>query len=235
RNPQRQRPQKRPLSLQGRGSELVAQTHHVDPGIDVDVDVDLDRGAAQAGLAGGFDIDITNLGVDHPVVVEHVVSADLCCQTPGVFQAEAVKAGALGGAAQLFIEEPGEVHTGTHVGLEGRTVIQRVVHRADSRRQVLDAAQLVDDTGHADVVAERGGSQQLDTDLVGQHVGKVQTQLGVAVQSGAGTGQRCASQFYCATALTRINSGRAGADDNASGLVGLGEGSRQQSGNKQQA
>src|SRR5690554_7777488 len=131
------------MSLQGRGSELVAQTHHVDPGIDVDVDFGLLHAESSGALDGSFgiDIDIANLGVDHPFVAEHIVSTNLEGQAKGVVQLQAAEALRLPGAAQVFLEEGGVVQTYANVGLERRTVGQRVVHHAHGRRQVLDIRQ----------------------------------------------------------------------------------------------
>src|SRR5690606_6754197 len=208
-----------------------------------DVDVDFEAAyAVQIGLAGGVDIDIAHLRVDHPVVAEHIVGPDLGSQTPGVVQAEAVEVLPFGSTAELFVEEPGVIDAGADIGLERRGVVQRVVHHAQRWRQVLDAAQLAIQpgkaalqTGNAYVMAERGSRQQLDPYLVGDHVSKVQTQLSVAVQSGLSAQVAQGAMFDAGTVLTRINSDRAGADNDVTGLVGLGDGSRQQSGNKQQA
>src|SRR5690606_25975026 len=105
--------------------------------------------------------------------------------------------------------------------------------------QVLDIGQLAiqaaAETFYAHFMAERCGSQQFYTDLVGHHVDEVQAQLGVAVQSCSGAADGGAIEAELATILTRINSDRAGADNDVTGLVGLGDGSRLQSGNKQQA
>src|SRR5690606_34683556 len=114
------------------------------------------------------------------------------------------------------------------IGLEGRLAVQRIIDNAQGRWQVLEAAEFAikrcAKTFYAHVVAERGGCQQLDTNLVGQHIGEVQTQLGVAVQCGC-AGSCCSADFDSAAIFTRINSNRTSADDNVPRLVGLGQGS----------
>ncbi|MNJ68592.1 hypothetical protein D3C77_648530 [compost metagenome] len=88
---------------------------------------------------------------------------------------------ALGG--QLFVEEDGVVDAHAQVGLEGGVAVQRIDHGAEGRRQVGDFAQFAIQAGNTGerahaldthIVSERRGSQQLDTNLVGEHVGEVQ-------------------------------------------------------------
>ena len=72
-------------------SELIAETYHVDERIDVDVDFDLLPGSFRVGRAGGLDVDVANLSVEHYVICQHIVHADLGSQTPGVFHVEATQ------------------------------------------------------------------------------------------------------------------------------------------------
>src|SRR5690606_31307888 len=217
-------------------SELVAQADHVDPG--VDVHVNLDPVAGQCGLAGGVDINVANLGVDHPVVVEHVIRTDLCRETPGIVQAQAAEAVVLRSAAEVFVKEPGEVHPGAHIGFEGRAVIQRIVDQADGGWQMFDASQFSVNRSaqslYAYIMTERGGRQQLDTDAVGQHVGKVQPQLSITVQRGFATQVSRYGMLDAGAVFVRINSYRASTNNDVTGLVGLGNGSGQQRRGKQQ-
>src|SRR5690606_20488130 len=119
------------------------------------------------------------------------------------------------------------------------SVIQRIVDQADGGWQMFDASQFSVNRSaqslYAHIMTEWRGGQQLDPYLVGEHVGEVQPQLGVAVQGRLAAQVACYSMLDAGTILTRINSDRAGADNDVTGLVGLGDGSCQQSGNKQQA
>ena len=77
---------------------------------------------------------------------------------------------------------------------------------------------------NANGVAERSGGQQLDAQLVGDHVGEVQTQLGIAVQRCAAAGDRAKScMFDRAAVLTRINRNRTRTNNDVPRLVGVGE------------
>lgn len=77
------------------------------------------------------------------------------------------------------------------------------------------------------VMLERGGRQQLDTEVVGDHVGEVQAQLGVAAHGGlateVGAGQRAAIDLDAGTVGFRIDRDRTGANDDVTGIVGVGE------------
>ena len=85
--------------------ELVAEADHVDEGVYVDVNFNFAEGCVVRGCLG-IDVDIANLSVEHDVVCEHVIHAYLSCQTPRVFQVQAIEAVAFGVAAQLVVEEP---------------------------------------------------------------------------------------------------------------------------------
>src|SRR5690606_3293063 len=130
---------------------------------------------------------------------------------------QAAEALRLAGAAQVFLEEGGVVQTYADVRFERRCFIQRIVDHAQGWWRVLDIGQLAiqaaAETFYAHFMAERCGSQQFYTDLVGHHVDEVQAQLGVAVQSCSGAADGGAIEAELATILTRINSYRAGADN----------------------
>ncbi|MNC73381.1 hypothetical protein D3C75_1245660 [compost metagenome] len=64
-------------------------------------------------------------------------------------------------------------------------MVQRVVHQAQGWRQLLDGAEFAVDHSkrgvlELDVMLERGGCQQFDRQVIGDHVREVQTQLSVA-------------------------------------------------------
>src|SRR5690606_25530651 len=112
------------------------------------------------------------------------------------------------------------------IGLHGGLLVHRVVDHAEGRRQVLDITQLEPAQAlGADGVFERSGGQQLDTDLVGDHVGEVQTQLGVAVQSGLEARLRSTANFDVAAVFVRIDGHGTGAHDDVASLESLGKGS----------
>ncbi|MNR22644.1 hypothetical protein D3C85_1396090 [compost metagenome] len=69
---------------------------------------------------------------------------------------------------------------------------------------------------------ERGGGQQLEADVVGQHVGESQTQLGVAVQGCLGAGHLGAVELDVAAVLVGSGSDRTGTQDEVASLVGVG-------------
>src|SRR5690606_266480 len=126
----------------------------------------------------------------------------------------------------------GRVKAHAHVGLKGGLAVQRVVPHAQGRRQVSDFAQLAIQAGfikyltqtlHMHVMGEGSGGQQLDTDLVGQHVREVQTQLGVAVHGGLGAGQSGSIHFECTTVPIRIHYYRTRSNDDVPRLVGVGK------------
>ncbi|MCY1180269.1 hypothetical protein D9M73_207010 [compost metagenome] len=75
---------------------------------------------------------------------------------------------------------------------------------------------------YADSVLEWCCGQQLDTDMVSDHVGEGQAQLGVAVERGLGAGNLRAVKFQFATVFVRSCRCSAGTDDEIAGLVGLG-------------
>ena len=78
---------------------------------------------------------------------------------------------------------------------------------------------------HADVMAERGGSQQFDTEIIGDHVGEVQAQLGVAVQRSAAAGDLAQNGVIdVAAVFVRINGDGTGTNDDVASLVGLSDG-----------
>ncbi|MNR37637.1 hypothetical protein D3C85_1556760 [compost metagenome] len=79
---------------------------------------------------------------------------------------------------------------------------------------------------------ERGGCQQFDTDMVGQHVSAGQAELGVAVQGGFGAADLGAGDGQVGAVFVRRNGGRACADDQVAGLVGLGQGGGDSKGEK---
>src|SRR5690606_12528548 len=126
------------------------------------------------------------------------------------------------------------------VRLEGRLGVERVVDQAQGRRQVSEAAQLqVTGDGsvlHVHIVGEGGGSQQLDTNAVGDHVGEVQAELGVVAQGGlaaqVGTGQTAAVDLHARAVLVGLHGDGTGTDDDVAGLVSLsgggGDGGREQ-------
>ncbi|MOA09126.1 hypothetical protein D3C78_1289350 [compost metagenome] len=78
---------------------------------------------------------------------------------------------------------------------------------------------------HAHGVLERGSRQQLDTDVVGHHVGEVQAQLGVAVQSGLGARYARAQRadVNVAAVFIRINGCGTGTHDDVAGFESLGK------------
>src|SRR5690606_13656192 len=131
---QRKRPAVRGVPAWLNGLELVAQADHVDQR--VDVDVNFYRGGVQLHGGLGADVDVANLRVDHQLVVQHVVGADLEGQAERAVEAEAVEVSSLACPGQLFIEEDGVVEAGADIGLEGRVATQRVIHCAQGRRQV---------------------------------------------------------------------------------------------------
>ena len=73
------------------------------------------------------------------------------------------------------------------------------------------------------VMGEGGGCQQLDTDLVGQHVGEVQTQLGVAVYRGLGAGQSGSINLERAAVAIGIDRHRTRTNNDVPRLVSVGE------------
>ncbi|MNP44845.1 hypothetical protein D3C76_1387230 [compost metagenome] len=70
---------------------------------------------------------------------------------------------------------------------------------------------------------ERCGGQQLDADVVGEHVGEGQAQLGVAVQSSLGARHLAAIELQVAAALVRCSGDGARAQDHVPRLVGVGD------------
>ncbi|MNP15081.1 hypothetical protein D3C76_1074240 [compost metagenome] len=76
----------------------------------------------------------------------------------------------------------------------------------------------------AHFMLERGGGQQADAQMVSEHVGAGQAQLGVAVQGGFGTADLGAGDGQAGAVFTRVDGGGAGAEDHIAGLVGLGQG-----------
>src|SRR5690606_16086639 len=98
-------------------SEFIAEADHVDHRVDVYVDFHLV--SSQIGSTGGINIDIANLSVDHEAVRQHIVSANLEGEAPGIFHVQPAEALAFGFAAQFVIEEPGVVDASANIGLEG--------------------------------------------------------------------------------------------------------------------
>ncbi|MNN64030.1 hypothetical protein D3C81_1794490 [compost metagenome] len=129
-------------------------------------------------------------------------------------------------AAQVFIEEQGVVDADTGVRLELGARLHRVVLQRQGRWQLLDVGQLAVQPAaqalDAHGVLERGGRQQLQADVVGEHVGEGQAQLGVAVQGRLGARYLVAIEFQVATAFVRRSGDGAGADDDIARLVGVG-------------
>ncbi|MCY1548400.1 hypothetical protein D9M68_845070 [compost metagenome] len=78
----------------------------------------------------------------------------------------------------------------------------------------------------ANLVFERRGRQQTDTEVVGQHEGAGQTQLGVAVD-GRLAAESGAVQFEDRAVFLRIDGSGTGAQDDVARLVGLGKGGGQ--------
>ncbi|MNP72926.1 hypothetical protein D3C76_1695670 [compost metagenome] len=70
---------------------------------------------------------------------------------------------------------------------------------------------------------ERGGGQQFQADVVGEHVGEGQAQLGIAVQCCLGTRDLAAIKFQVAAAFVGGNGDGAGTDDDITRLVGVGD------------
>src|SRR5690606_35584248 len=132
---------------------------------------------------------------------------------------------------------------GAHVGLEGRLIVQWVVHDTQGRWQVFDISQFAIQAGNpgrsthalnANLMAEGGRGQQFDPDLVGQHISKDQTQLGIAVKRGTGSASSSTIEIELAAVLARINRNRTCTNDDIASLVSLSDGSSQQSGGEQQ-
>src|SRR5690606_30544557 len=216
----------------GSGLELVAQTDHVDPRLDVHVHAGAhaESGVVHVGL--GVNVDVADLAVDHQVVGQHVVRADLGSPAPAVGGLQVAEAGGFCLAAGVAIHEPGVVDAGAHVRLEGRLGVERVVDEAQGRRQVREAAQL-QVTGDGSVLPVHiagggGGCQRLETYAVGHHVGEVQAELGVVAQGGlaaqVGTGQTAAVDLHARAVLVGLHGDGTGTDDDVAGLVSLGGG-----------
>src|SRR5690554_4412859 len=214
---------RRGVSFLGR-LELVAQADHVDHGVDVHIDVHRRGAEFQGGL--GADVDVTDLRVDHQLVVQHVVGADLEGESEGAVQAEVLEAVILAGLRQLFIKEDGVVDTGTDIRLEGGVAAQGVIHGTQGRGQVSNLAQFAVQAAHAldgHIMGEGGGRQEFDTDLIGDHVGEVQAQLGVAVYCHFTAGLFCASHMNRTAIPIRIHHYRTRSNDDVPRLVGVGK------------
>ncbi|MNP65855.1 hypothetical protein D3C76_1614850 [compost metagenome] len=82
----------------------------------------------------------------------------------------------------------------------------------------------------ADGVLERGGGQQLQADVVGEHVGEGQAQLGVAVQGRLGARDFVAVEFQVAATFVGSGGDGTGADDDIACLVGVGDGGSERQG-----
>ncbi len=80
----------RPWRLtEARGSKLVGQAYHVDPGVDINVNgAGVCFSVASVGVDGGLGIDVCvpDSGVYTDVVCDHVIQANLSCQAKAVIQ-----------------------------------------------------------------------------------------------------------------------------------------------------
>ncbi len=70
-------------------------------------------------------------------------------------------------------------------------------------------------------VAERCGGQQLDADVLGQHVGEGQAQLVFAVDSRFGAGDLGTVEAHFAAVFVRLDVRDTGANDKVARLVGV--------------
>src|SRR5690606_39925215 len=111
----------------------------------------------------GRDVDVAQVCVQEPAVIELVVHADLGGDAPGIVQAE---------IAQLAvrIEEGRVVQAHAHVGLE-RGVRQEVPLQAEGGRQLLGRADVAQAL-RVDRVLEGVGAQQLNADGARGHGGQ---------------------------------------------------------------
>ncbi|MNT39980.1 hypothetical protein D3C72_1762680 [compost metagenome] len=143
-----------------------------------------------------------------------------------VLQLEVAEALFLACAAQVFVKEQGVVDTDASVRLEARIWLHWVVLQRQRWRQLLDVRQLAvqpaAQTFYADGVLERGSCQQLQADVVGEHVGKGQAQLGIAVQGRLGARHLVAVELEVAAALVRGGGDGACAQDHVPRLIGVG-------------
>ena len=111
---------------------------------------------------------------------------------------------------------------------------------------MLEAAQLAigcieDGALDPHVVLERRCRQQFDAQIVGEHVGEVQAQLGVTAHgrfaAQVGAGEAAAINLDAGGIGLRVDGDGAGTDEDIAGLVGLGnrgsDGEGQQRGSEQ--
>ncbi|MCY1314641.1 hypothetical protein D9M70_653160 [compost metagenome] len=82
---------------------------------------------------------------------------------------------------------------------------------------------------------ERGGSQQFQTNVVGQHVGECQAQLGIAVQGCLGAGHLGAVELDITAVLVGSGGDGAGTQDEVASLVGVGNRGCERQGNERGA